>query len=103
VVYIGSGDGNVYAFNAANGSKLWSYNTGSYIESSPTLANGLVYVGTQDDTVFILDAATGAKLWSATTGTPLYLLGISSSPAVADGRVYIGSRDGNLYTFCMCG
>ena len=29
VVYIGSGDGNVYALNASTGAKLWSYATGS--------------------------------------------------------------------------
>ena len=28
VVYIGSGDGNVYALNATNGAKLWNYTTG---------------------------------------------------------------------------
>ena len=30
VVYIGSDDGNVYALNAANGAKLWSYHTAVY-------------------------------------------------------------------------
>ena len=29
VVYIGSGDDNVYALNAANGIQLWNYNTSS--------------------------------------------------------------------------
>jgi outer membrane protein assembly factor BamB len=36
-VYIGSGDGNVYALNAYSGAKLWSFSTGGAVESSPAL------------------------------------------------------------------
>ena len=35
VVYIGSDDHNLYAFNAATGALLWSYTTGNFIESPP--------------------------------------------------------------------
>ena len=34
------------------------------MNSSPTVANGVVYVGSQDHKVYALNAATGAKLWS---------------------------------------
>ena len=46
VVYVGSGDGNVYALNAKTGALLWSYNTGD-VCSSPAVANGVVYVGSE--------------------------------------------------------
>ena len=59
VVYLGSGDGNVYALNAANGDKLWNYNTSSYFESSPAVVNGVVYVGSYNGNVYALNATNG--------------------------------------------
>jgi eukaryotic-like serine/threonine-protein kinase len=93
VVYIGSDDDNVYALNAEDGTKLWSFQTGGFVNySSPAVVDGVVYVGSWDDNVYALNAKTGMKLWSFKTG---YY--IDSSPAVANGAVYIGSADGNLY------
>ncbi len=89
VVYVGSYDGNVYAFNAVTGAKLWSFPTGGEVFSTPAVANGVVYVGSNDQNVYALNAATGAKLWSYAT-----TYDVTSSPAVANGMVYIGSEDG---------
>ena len=44
VVYVGSGDGSVYALNADTGAFVWKYATGGSVESSPVVANGVVYV-----------------------------------------------------------
>ena len=63
MVYVGSEDFNVYALNASTGAKLWSYTTGSWVHSSPAVANGVVYVGSDDGNVYALNASTGAKLW----------------------------------------
>jgi uncharacterized repeat protein (TIGR01451 family) len=92
VVYIGTWDGAVLAVRASNGTLLWSYQTGSFITSSPAIAKGVVYIGSWDDNVYALKAGTGAKLWSFTTGDS-----VESSPAVANGVVYFGSDDFNLY------
>jgi eukaryotic-like serine/threonine-protein kinase len=73
---------------------MWSYATGSYVQSSPAVANGVVYVGSSDHNVYALNASTGTKLWSYATGDYVY-----SSPAVANGVVYIGSYDHNVYAF----
>jgi glucose dehydrogenase len=45
VVYAGAYDGNLYAWNATTGALLWSYFTevGSWIYSSPAVANGVVH------------------------------------------------------------
>ncbi len=48
VVYIGSLDNSLYAFDANTGGLLWSYTTGNEILSSPSIANGVVYVGSND-------------------------------------------------------
>ncbi len=45
VLYVGSGDSNVYAVNAVTGAPLWKYATGGGVESSPAVASGVVYAG----------------------------------------------------------
>ena len=75
---------------------LWIYTTDGTMQSSPTVANGVVYVGggTGNNKVYALNAATGASIWNYTTSGNVY-----SSPAVADGKVYIGSSDNKTYCF----
>ena len=68
--------------------------TGAVIDSSPTVANGIVYVGSQDHKLYALNARTGTTLWTYTAGDI-----IDSSPTVANGVVYVGSWDGKLYAF----
>jgi hypothetical protein len=92
VVYIDSGDLNVYALNAGTGATLWTSELSGGGNSTPAVANGVVYVGANDSKVYALNARTGARLWSFTTGDV-----VDSSPAVANGVVYVGSSDGNLY------
>src|ERR1035438_7480561 len=96
VVYVGSGDDKLYAFNAATGRLVWSAATSNYLWSSPAVANGVVYVGSDDDKLHAFDAATGEPLWSAATGSS-----VASSPAVANGVVYVGSVDGSLHAFSL--
>ena len=87
-------DHNVYALDAHSGANLWSYTSGSYVFSSPAVANGVVYVGSADDNLYALKASTGTLLWGYTTGHY-----VNSSPTVANGAVYVGSYDGKLYAF----
>ena len=70
----------------------WSLQTGSSVQSSPAVVNGVVYIGSNDGHVYALNAATGAKRWSFTTKGI-----VDSSPAVVNGVVYIGSSDQKVY------
>ena len=57
VVYVGSLDDKLYAFDATchqDCQALWSFPTDNYIEASPTVANGVVYVGTGDGKLYAL-------------------------------------------------
>ncbi len=78
--------------NVAELTTRWSFNTGSYIESSPAVVKGVVYVGSDNESLYALSARTGAVKWSFKTG-----YWVKSSPAVAKGVVYVGSNDGKLY------
>ena len=100
LVYFGSGDGNVYAVDAASGQLKWKFKTGDVVHASPAVVNGIVYVGSWDSYLYAIDAATGAQKWRFKTGEDPNIhnqVGLQSSPAVADGIVYVGCRDSNLY------
>lgn len=99
-VYFGSGDGSVYALDAASGELKWSFKTGDVVHSSPAVADGVVYIGGWDTFFYALDANTGKEKWRLKTGDdPQYhnQIGVQSSPAIVDGMVYFGCRDSNLY------
>jgi len=99
-VYFGSGDGNVYALDAANGNLKWKFHTGNVVHASPALAGGTIYVGSWDSFFYAIDAATGKEKWRFKTGEDAKIgnqVGIQSSAAIAGGVVYFGCRDSNLY------
>jgi serine/threonine protein kinase len=93
VVYVGSDDGNLYALNSTNGTKLWAFSTGKKIISSPAVTRSAVYVGSEDSKFYAINISTGTLYW------PPFLTGgrIDSSPVVANGVVYVGSNDESLY------
>ena len=100
VVYFGSGDGNVYALNAASGAVNWKFKTGDVVHASPAIAGGTVFIGSWDSYFYALDAATGKEKWRFKTGEDhdtYNQVGIQSSAAVMDGVVYFGCRDSDLY------
>ena len=100
LVYIGSGDGNVYALDARTGSVTWKFATGNVVHASPAVAEGTVFIGSWDTYFYALDALTGRERWRFKTGDDTVIhnqVGIQSSAAVADGVVYFGCRDSQLY------
>ncbi len=100
VVYFGSGDGRVYAVDAASGRERWHVQTGDVVHASPAVAGGVVYVGSWDGDLYALDAASGQERWRFRGGRDDLIhnqVGFQSSPAVANGVVYVGCRDSKLY------
>jgi len=100
IVYVGSGDGYVYALDALSGELRWKFRTGNVVHASPAVANDTVYVGSWDSYFYALDAHTGQERWRFKTGEDPAIsnqVGIQSSAVIADGLVYFGCRDSNLY------
>ena len=120
VVYVGSADSKVYAFDVAGilncsgtpktCAPLWTGGAGvNGVYSSPTIVDGTLYVGAypyldQYPGLFAFDAAgvtncstttpkTCFPICTANTGTTY------SSPAVVDGTVYVGGGDAKLSAF----
>ncbi len=99
-VYFGSGDGNVYALDAASGDLRWKFRTGDVVHASPAYADGVLYFGSWDSYFYAVDAVTGKEKWRFHGGEDPVIhnqIGFQSSPAVANGVVYTGCRDSNLY------
>ena len=79
---------------ATGGVKLWEFETGGYVLSSPAIgSDGTVYVGSYDNKLYAINGKSGVKLWEFETGW-----GVRSSPAIgSDGTVYVGADDKKLY------
>ena len=88
IVYVGSTDNNLYAFDARSGAPVWHAETGGPIQSSPAVAGGAVYVGSSDGSIYAFDAETGAKRWSVSGAS------YPEQVAVAHDLVYASSGYG---------
>ena len=103
-VFIGSGDGFLYALDLASGARRWRYDAGSPVSSSPAVGGGLVFATARNGSIFAVDAAKGKGRWHLTTGPDLPLPWghesgdhFLSSPAYVDGTIVVGAGDGGVY------
>jgi outer membrane protein assembly factor BamB len=100
MVYFGSGDGYLYALDAATGDLRWQFKTGDVVHASPAYVNGVVFVGSWDSYFYAVDAKTGAEKWRFHAGEDPLMhnqVGFQSSPSIIDGTVYTGCRDAQVY------
>jgi outer membrane protein assembly factor BamB len=105
-LFIGSSRDNcVYAFKTADGSVVWTYETGSQVYGSPTLSpDGVtLFIGSDDNNVYALKTADGSLVWKYITGAcSQYNRGfctVRGKPALSpDGAtLFAVSYDKNVY------
>lgn len=96
ILYVVQNSGIVYAFDAATGDQLWTFDSGrnAWVGSQggsaiagPTdiqVVNGVAYFAIVDR-LFALDAKTGKELWLHNFGNAL---NIDTNPAIANGTLY---------------
>jgi glucose dehydrogenase len=119
-VYIGSGDGCLYAIDKTTGKLLWKFITGGPVHSSPAVYKNVVFFGSYDGFYYALNAKNGKLKWKFKTGGEKQvgakgLWGMKpedmymddpfdfflSSPVIDTNAhnltVFFGSSDGNLY------
>lgn len=92
-VFVGTGEGNVYAFDSRTGHRRWVFETTAATEPSPVVTRDFCYACTTDGTLYALDPATGDERWRVDLEGPL-----EASPTFArapwDG---FGDEGGVLY------
>ncbi len=76
---------------STSGRHLWSVSTGSYVYSSPAVADGVVCFGAYNGVFYGASAASGRVLWRVPTGGP-----ISGASVIVDGVAYVGSFAGRI-------
>ncbi|MBN1882398.1 MAG: PQQ-binding-like beta-propeller repeat protein [Deltaproteobacteria bacterium] len=89
VVFIGSGDGRLYALDVLTGEVLWRADSGGEILSSPLYYKDMVLAGEYNGLLFSWSAIGGDRIWRYRTPG-----GIFSAPAAADDTVIIGGDEG---------
>ena len=97
-VYAGNNDSRVYSFDADTGELAWTFSTGGYVYSGPTVANvpgtpPTVYIGSFDGNAYALDAKSGQTRWTFAMGGR-----VIGSLSVIGRTVYASTFDGtNTY------
>ena len=104
-IYVGSGDGFLYAFNCDTKKNIWKFNANSRIRSTPAISGQLVVFGTMDGHLIAVDIKNGMRKWTfAVDGASFHFddrsndrTSIFCSPSISDGIVTVGGRDGFIY------
>ncbi|MGE0665246.1 MAG: PQQ-dependent dehydrogenase, methanol/ethanol family [Sphingomonadales bacterium] len=101
VLYVATAWSKVFAFEAATGKLLWSYDPkvpGPFafklccdaVNRGVAAWDGRIFVGVLDGRLEALDARTGKLVWSVQTTPPNSYASITGAPRVVDGLVVIG-------------
>jgi outer membrane protein assembly factor BamB len=97
IVYAGCLDGKLYAIEAKTGEKLWEFNAGNPIVSSPVLMGRLLITVDESGTVYVFDLdgelANEAVPWRT---IPIGA-DVRSSFCAQEGLVYIRGEDNWIY------
>jgi outer membrane protein assembly factor BamB len=97
MIYVGSDDGTLYAYDAQKGNRIWSHPTTGSIQSTPFVVDGIVYASedvsfSASETVVAVDANSGQEKWHASVN------GGASILFVNNGVVYIACDDTTYYS-----
>jgi len=93
-VYAGAYDGQVAAFDAETGRKVWSVKTELTLTAGPGFGDGLLAFGTANGELVALDAATGQERWRQAIGSE-----VLAAPAISANVVIVRTVDGRLRGF----
>ena len=95
-IFAGSHDGQVVAFDAETGKKIWSVKSKLPLAAGPGYADGVVVFGSSDGDLVVFDAATGAESWRQQVGAE-----VLAAPAIAQGAILLRTVDGRLRGFSV--
>jgi quinohemoprotein ethanol dehydrogenase len=110
VIYVSASRNHLYAIDAKNGKRLWTYapaqvphqNLGN-ANKGIAMWNGKIYMGTLDGRLVAINARTGKPVWETDTIPAQYVraadrtkYSVSMPPRVAKGKVFVGASGGEF-------
>ncbi len=111
-IFMGSGDGTMWALDKATGEIIWEFKTPNYISSAPACSESpltvegdssslnqdeeMIYFSSTDGHLHALKVNSGELKWKFKAQGGIY-----SSPAIASEMIFFGSVDGNLYALSL--
>ncbi|MCU7842772.1 MAG: outer membrane protein assembly factor BamB [Candidatus Thiodiazotropha sp. (ex Monitilora ramsayi)] len=90
-LYVAEPSGEVIAFDAQTGKKVWSVDLDVPISGGPGVDEGVVAVGTQEAELILLNTEDGSERWRRTVSSE-----VLSVPAIGRGRVVCRTVDGRV-------
>ena len=92
-VYMTAGgqDQKLYAFDAQDGTREWTFEADTQTEAPPTVVDGTLYLPASSSYVYAIDSQTGDELWRTETR---HSSDQQSAPIVADGSLYFTCKGG---------
>jgi quinohemoprotein ethanol dehydrogenase len=108
VVYIVSGQDDVFAISVETGEIIWEYRSGladsnafvccGWVSRGLGIGDGKIFLGRIDAKLMALDQKTGKPLWTVETGDPKLGYSLTAAPLYYDGMVITGNAGGDLGT-----
>lgn len=86
--YAGSRDGRLHALAVADGARLWEYDAGTLMHTSPAAAGRFVYFGADDGNIHVVDRSTGELAQTIPLGVKP-----SGRIVVTSGGLYVTSEE----------
>ncbi len=96
-LFVTTGFGSIYAFDAASGKELWTHVIGVPIVNAPVANGGRVFVSSEDNHFYALAETDGRTLWDQQGITESASILESTSAAVAGEYVVVPYSSGELY------
>ena len=107
LLYVGSSDNHMYAFDCISGTIVWNFKTENEILCSPTIYSDTIYFGNwvlssqpediENCFLFSVDKFSGRLIWKTRTKEDV------DTPSVQNGIAYYGCCDGLYAIYCDTG
>lgn len=108
VLYITSGNDDIFAYNAVTGARIWAHHSNLFQKITTiccgwdnrgvALGQGLVFSGQVDGSVVAVSQATGKLVWSNHLVNWQDGYGFTAAPVYYNGVIYIGTTGGEYGT-----
>jgi outer membrane protein assembly factor BamB len=107
VLYAGTDEGLIYAFEGANGDQVWQRAVCAAV-TPPAVHGDRLYVGDADGRLNVLATENGARLWNRYAGAsamrrPSTVRPVTTAPVVDGDQIYVACKERGLYCYAPGG